>query len=81
MNTDDQNDGAGRQVLGGRQGVTVRPDVHARFRRVLQRGIARADAEIAEHHARIARIAALQKLPRASRERIGELLRLGGRRP
>jgi len=52
--------------------------VHERFRLVVARGIERADKEIAAHHARIA---ALPKLPRASRERIGELLRLGRRRP
>jgi len=55
-----------------------RADVRARFHQVVARGIARADREIAEHHARIA---ALPKLPQASRERIGALLRPVRRRP
>jgi len=57
--------------------VTTRPEVHERFLAVVRRGIERADKEIAAHHARIA---ALPKLPRESRARIGELLRPQQRR-
>jgi hypothetical protein len=52
--------------------VTTRPEIRERFRAVVARGVARADAEIAEHHARIA---ALPKLRSESRARIGELMR------
>jgi len=53
-------------------GVTLRPEVRERFRRVLARGIERADREHREH---LAKIRALPKLPPEDRDGIGEMRR------
>jgi hypothetical protein len=58
--------------------VTVRPDVHARFRQVVARAIARADQEHAEHLKRIQRLPPLPS--EGGRERISELRRPPRRR-
>jgi hypothetical protein len=55
-----------------------RAEVRARFHQVVARAIARADREIAAHHAKIA---ALPKLPPKGRERIADLLRPTRRAP
>jgi hypothetical protein len=69
-----------RGRAGGRAGrrMTPRPTVRARFRQVVARGLARADREIAEHHARIR---ALPTLRRDREEWISELRRKPRRRP
>jgi hypothetical protein len=55
----------------------ARPDLAERFRAVVARGIARAEREIAAHHARIA---ALPKLSSESPKRISDRRRPPTRR-
>lgn len=68
------------RCVGTGDGMTVRPEIRARFRQVVARGLERADREHAEHLTRI------RELPagggrKASRTRIGELVRAQCRRP
>jgi hypothetical protein len=68
------------RFVGTGDGMTVRPEIRARFRQVVARGLERADREHAEHLTRIRELPAGGG-PKASRARIGELVRAQCRRP